>query len=501
MVALGACTEKSTAKGRDDGGAQGATAGTHDASPEGECDTHADCVALHEKHWICRESTHQCVSLLSPECKLVRGDDEDDAALFVGVLAVDGAPLFGVSDLARNDFMEAAGGLPSFESGEPRPLVLIGCSFTFGEDPLPAARYLAETIGVPAIIGAQSSQTAINVAQSVTIPAGVLLMTPLAQSDLITDLKDNDLVFRTSPTTKATAPLLAAMLTDVEDAWRVEESKGDLKVAVISARDAYGLALSAAVTPLLRFNDGLTVEANEKNGNFLAVSYDGSEPDFEKDMAARVVDFGASVVIYVTPSEQRGVIAIEGAWPTDNDAPPSYIMGGFSPDMLKFVTSRPDSLRARIRIPNTADPTRALYADYKDRVQSVFGDAPGLLSGASTYDATYAVAFGIIAGDERLPTGRSIARGIRRLAGPGSTISVAPSQISRGIALLRKGKAIDLEGVSGALNFDERGDVITDGSVDCLARDEETGSISLIFSGQSYRAATGKLEGTFSGCN
>lgn len=469
-----------------------------DAGTKDECTGHKDCVALHGAHWICRPD-RTCVSLLSAECTQVRGDDTNDEALIVGALANEGTPLFGAVDLARSDFESKVGGIPLRGETKPRPFVLVGCQYPVMGDPLPAARYLVETIGVPAIIGGQGSQPTIAIAQNVTIPAGVLLLSTLAQSDLITDLDDNDLVFRTSPTTTAMAPMLAKLLPGVETAVRASRSLENVKVALLWPRDAFGLALSAATLPLLKFNDGQSVEQNDANGNFLGVSYDWMTSDFEVEVARRVREFGASIVISLSVAEQRGFQAIEETWP-DDQAPFHVIASGFAPETAKFVDSRSDSLRKRTLFAFALDPSRPLYERYLKRVELEFGPSLALITTPGTYDAAYSLAYAMIAANEARPSGAAIARGLRHLVGPGQGSDLVPEDIARGVEQLHMGKRIDIEGASGPLDFDAHGDVLADSSVYCLVRETEQAPISLVFSGQVYRAKTDSLEGERSRC-
>ena len=61
------------------------------------------------------------------------------------------------------------------------------------------ARKLVTTDRVAAIVGSLASGVTIPVAQSVTIPNNIILISPASTSPAITALADNDLVFRTTP--------------------------------------------------------------------------------------------------------------------------------------------------------------------------------------------------------------------------------------------------------------------------------------------------------------
>src|SRR5439155_5036571 len=168
------------------------------ASAPPECAHHADCAAKLGDHNICRPSDHVCVSLLSQDCVKVFGDDKDDNAAIFGMmlnLGGRGPDTQATFELAFSDFTAQFGGVPT--GSKVRPLGLVECDQRV--DPIRTAKYLAETIQVPAILGPSSSGVVLNVAQQVTIPAGVLIMPPGASSALITALPGkHGLIMRTA---------------------------------------------------------------------------------------------------------------------------------------------------------------------------------------------------------------------------------------------------------------------------------------------------------------
>ena len=76
-----------------------------------------------------------------------------------------------------------------------------------------AASALIDEHGVPAIIGAASSGVTMAIAQEVTIPNGVLQISPASSSSLITTLDDNDFVFRTTMSDVVTGKVAAELGT------------------------------------------------------------------------------------------------------------------------------------------------------------------------------------------------------------------------------------------------------------------------------------------------
>src|SRR3954449_3084948 len=101
-----------------------------------------------------------------------------------------------------------------------------------------AARKLVDADGASCLTGAWASADTIPTAQSVSIPDGVLQISPASTSDEITGLDDDVLVNRTSPPDSFQGPTLANTIADA-----VGGAQG--KTVNIGARnDAYGTGLA-----------------------------------------------------------------------------------------------------------------------------------------------------------------------------------------------------------------------------------------------------------------
>lgn len=75
-----------------------------------------------------------------------------------------------------------------------------------------AAGKLINVENVPIIMGALMSGTTIAAAEAAAIPAGVVQISPTATSPAMTDIKDNDLVFRIVPSDNYQGKVLAKMV-------------------------------------------------------------------------------------------------------------------------------------------------------------------------------------------------------------------------------------------------------------------------------------------------
>ena len=77
-----------------------------------------------------------------------------------------------------------------------------------------AAGKLVNIENVPIIMGSLMSGTTIAAAEAVAIPAGVVQVSPTATSPAITDMNDNDLMFRVVPSDNYQGEVLAKIVMD-----------------------------------------------------------------------------------------------------------------------------------------------------------------------------------------------------------------------------------------------------------------------------------------------
>ncbi len=75
-----------------------------------------------------------------------------------------------------------------------------------------AAQKLVNIENVPVVMGSLMSGTTIAAAEAVFIPSGVAVLSPTATSPAMTDLKDNDLVYRIVPSDNYQGEILAKMV-------------------------------------------------------------------------------------------------------------------------------------------------------------------------------------------------------------------------------------------------------------------------------------------------
>jgi ABC-type branched-subunit amino acid transport system substrate-binding protein len=130
---------------------------------------------------------------------------------FTGALSDFGEPIYNGAELAADE-INAAGGV----NGQPIELVR-GDDGTNPDTGVTEATRMVEVEGVSAIVGALSSGVSLQVAETVTGPAGVVQISPASTSPGISDANDDDFLFRTTISDAAQGLLLGRLVEEGPD--------------------------------------------------------------------------------------------------------------------------------------------------------------------------------------------------------------------------------------------------------------------------------------------
>ena len=356
-------------------------------------------------------------------------------ALFslTGGLAPYGPPIVNGAKLAVMQINEAGGVL-----GRKIELIIrdTATAPAVGRD---AASKLIDLDKVVAIIGALSSGVTVA-SSSITFPAGIVLISPASTSPMLTDLEDNDYVFRTC---------LSDALQGVVQA-RLALNLGYETASVIYVNNPYGKGLAEVFKK----------EYEAGGGKVLAmIPYEEGKPSYrgEVEMAIAGPPDVINLIGYPVDGNKMLVEAVEG---------------GYKGDVIF-----PDGMKGEAVAGGPA-------AEY---IEGTFGTAPGALEvavaeefekdyiqafGPSTvpfrqqcYDALALIALAIqkvgpsFLEMSQSEQARAIKENLRDVANPPGE-KVTYNEFSRAFELLSRGVEIDYEGVSGPITFDENGDVI-----------------------------------------
>jgi branched-chain amino acid transport system substrate-binding protein len=470
--------------------------------PGGPCTTNSDCIAnASAPPAICRKDKHTCAPLLSPDCQNVYGDYKSDDAIVLGSIlsikgtnASSGQAELNSAQLALDDFANTIVGLPGAADGKPRPLVLVECDDSADDTTAQrSATHLVSDIGVPAILGPDSSGLCTAVINNVTIPAKVLLISPAATSATLTGI--SQYFWRTSPSDNIQAVPLRLSVGEIATA----ASLSTIKLAVLYKNDSYGTGLFTAVSSTLMINGSLASSAANA-GNFKPVQYlqDGSDLS---TAVAQVVAFQPNIVAIFGTNEgiSSGLDTIEQTWPGGSSPPPRpyYLVsdGGEVQELLDEITKSP-GVRTRVRgtVPGT---NNSLFQAFSLKYSGKYGSFPNVFGQAGSYDSVYLLAYAIASlGSNATVDGTGISNGMTKMVG-GNAIDVGVGQMQTAVNTLMGGSAIDINGSSGPLDFDVKAhEAPSDIDVWCVTIDGQ-GNPQFLDSQRSYDSKTSQMVGTY----
>ncbi len=518
----------------------GATCSAHfcvtggDGGPVGDCTKNQDCLDAHPGNdpWTCNKNTHTCAKVTSAECPGYLADKSDfanDDAIFIGTIldrsgtaAPIGQAMEAAMNLARKDFGQASSGLPPISGGGRRPLVLVNCdenaAAPANSNPVTAAKHLVNDLGVKVILGGFYSSTTINVAQNVTVPKGVLLVTPASTSPLVTANQTTNprLIWRMVPNDEIQGLVVPAVTANLEQAIRAQlglAPSAKIRVAFVHRGDAAGNAIAGVVEKNLVFNGASATsddnKAYYKNYNYGDPIQDAAGATQKYAQFAGEMESSFQPHIFLTAGSTAEVFNVikplEANWQGQqgctnstgsSGAPrcyrPRYLLANSNfqaQSLLDMVGSNTD-LRSRI-LGHVAQTTgtnfNALFARYSGDT-----NVPFVPLVPFAYDAVYFTAYGIVAAGNS-PTSAGIANGFKKLLPPGPSYDVGLDSIPPITTALTNGTQIDLNGASGPLDFDPTtGDAPCDIQVWCI----NGNSNGFSNSGYYYSAKAGTMQGS-----
>jgi hypothetical protein len=424
--------------------------------PLPECATHAECTEWLSKEagsaapiaGHCVQPAGKCVALLTDDCAVVSGDPLDDDAILLGSLLTEELRHTDPAILAVEELNSsfAGGGIPrAGNQGKPRPLALLSCMES-ATNPIPAARHLIETLQVPAIIGPDIDENALDIVRELigdgAGTSNTALMSPTSLVDDLGSLADNDLMWRDVPSGAALAPLVLLAYTELEQSLRA--TKPDLQLGIVYRDDAFGQNAIAQISARVQFN-GKPL-ADPTNAPFVRISkYPRADAqavtalsaEYQKDPPDLMLLLGGveSITGFMQPLELAlgGTAVAEGV-----TRKPTYLLfeSNKVAELLDLVN--PDKtpgvradLRGRVRGVGLAPTSSSQPVEDAFRLafSSRFGRDPGGTGMGSTYDAVYAFAAALAATASSPPSGASVAAGLAALSN--APADAGPLQVGR----------------------------------------------------------------------
>ena len=310
-----------------------------------------------------------------------------------------------------------------------------------------AATKMIQLNGVVGIVGGLASGITIALAE-VTAAAQVPQISPCSTSAAVTGLEDNDYVFRTCVSDALQAPVLAELARNL----------GYKKVVTIYANNAYGKGLAEL------FDEAFKDEDHQS----ITIPYEESKPSYRGEAeqalqaspdAINLIGYpadGIPIIIaaieqgyegeWIFPDGMKGAPVTPGlACPEEGPYTEQYLEGSFG--------TAPGALEVAVRA--------KFEADYK----AAYGELKGIPFHPQAYDAVITFALAMQAAGEA--SGPAIRSKLREVANsPGEEVTYG--EFARALELIAQGVAINYQGVSGPIQWDENGDV-TSGAIDIWA--------------------------------
>lgn len=304
-----------------------------------------------------------------------------------------------------------------------------------------SARELVDS-GVVAILGPVASFITIAVAEQVTIPAGVVMISPTSTSARLTSLEDNGTVFRTVTSDAFQGVVLAQLI----------EEKGASSIGVIYVDDAYGRGLMETLVNSFS-SSGATVLSKVPYAS-------GKLNDFGAEVAALFANGVPEAVVIIGFDIDAANITRELALINPQPRPLLFAGDGVSTDAF-LTNATPDFIDGMFATENAPPVNSAGYVEFVEHLQEKMGDLydDDYNEGYSLYDAAMLIMLALAQGGEN--TRSAVLNNIRSVSAAESDtpVKIGISEFSSALQAIAAQQDIDYHGANGVLDFDENGDI------------------------------------------
>ncbi len=295
-----------------------------------------------------------------------------------------------------------------------------------------AADRMVNSEEVTAIVGALCTGATVAAANSAAIPGGVVMVSPASTAPAVTELDDNDLVFRTVPSDAYQGEILAKLMLE----------KGFDEVAVTYVNNDYGQGLDEAFTAAFEAGGG-TVTEN--------LAHEDGRADYRSELGS-LSSSGAETLVVLAYADGSGQTILRQAYESGAFTQYAGADGMVGSSLVEAVGA--DALEGMIATrPGSPDLPGT---DIFNQAAEEAGFDPSAVFAAQAYDAAFLLALAIEQNGSAEREGLSEA--LRSVASaPGEVI--LPGEWEKALELIAAGEEINYEGASGQHEFDDNGDV------------------------------------------
>ena len=479
-----------------------------DAGSASQCRYANECPQSAGNPMMCRQPDGSCIALRSSDCQTITGPQTDlDRAVVIGSL-FSLAGTDGASNSARQQSAElaveevnAVGGIPTQSTADAaRPLIMVSCDAS--ADLLRAARHLVEDLGVPAIVGPNSSQDTLDLSQQLTIRAGTAVISPTAFTGSIADLADDDLTWQMVASDLQRAPITLYELNSIETDLKQQRALGTVKLGVVFQDNALGTGTVASLSELVINERPLSDVVNL--GHNVRIDPFNAGATTAGALVAAYAQFAPDIVLLAGAPDMvtELIIPLENAWHADRPRPYYVLIDSLKAPALMDAVAGHDELRQRIRGtgvtpgPGSQPVYDAFRVSYEIRHP---GSESGIAGMGPSYDATYAIALALAGTTATTVTGHTLVDGLLQLSGGTTDLSLKQANLLDAFGLLAKRQRINAIGTFGPLAWDTKG-AVAGGTLEMWCISSRAGTLAFDSSGLTLDLASRTLHGTYAQC-
>lgn len=298
-----------------------------------------------------------------------------------------------------------------------------------------AATRLVQAENVAGIIGPMASGITIAVANAVTVPAGVPIISPSATAPAVSQINDNDTVFRTAVPDGLQGQVLARLVREA----------GIERVAIMAVNNDYGRGLSGSFTTAFQGRGGRVTGSQ---------NFEENRPSYRAELQTLAGRDNPQALVLIGYPASGGNTILRNS-----------IENGFFQRYIGTDGMRDQSVVDQVGArqlegmfgtgPGTAatPERRAAYEAAFRRANAAMD--PGAAFVAQAYDAAYLFALAI---QQAGSADRAAIRGALRNVANAPGEVVGPGEFARARTLLAAGTKVNYEGASGPVEFNATGD-------------------------------------------
>jgi len=290
---------------------------------------------------------------------------------------------------------------------------------------------LIKEVEVSAIIGSVCSGVTLRHTRSVSIPAGVVTLSSGSASFMLTNLRDNDLVFRTAISDSFNGEALADYAV----------ANGIKEISISFATDAYNTSIATVFRKAFVAKGGKVVINQTHQPNRLSYKREVSALMSGSKNLALFAYYGSSGIQMLKDVHATGEV--------------QHILAAGGMLAQEVIDELGDEALKPMSILNsTVDKDSQGFNAW----QAVADDAKVASTTlvANTYDVAFMIALAIQAAGSAERDG--ISAGLRAISGPEGE-PIYAGEFAKAKAILAAGGKINYEGASGPVDFDKNGDV------------------------------------------